>query len=379
MNQREEIHCKVLVIGAGPAGLAAAGRLRKRGINFTMIERDQNIASMWHKHYDRLHLHTVKELSHLPYLPFPSEYPTYVSREQLVNYYINYAKQFDIHPIYGVEAQKISREDGKWQVVTNSNTYLADQVIIATGSNRIPICPIWPGQEDFSGKILHSREYKNPHPYQGKKVLIIGMGNTGAEIALDLAEHGVENFVSVRSPVNIVPRDVLGRPAQLTARMLDKLPWGIGKIISRISTRIIIGNLTKYGIPRPKIDPVDQLRQTGQTPVIDLGTVQKIKEEKIKIVTDIDHFTTNGVILKNGELLDIDVVILATGYRSGIDQLIENSAEIINKHGLPQKCVGSDIHEGLYFLGFDNYKLGGILGSIYNDSAQIVENIAEKQ
>ncbi|MCB0685644.1 MAG: NAD(P)/FAD-dependent oxidoreductase [Saprospiraceae bacterium] len=378
MNPRETVHCKNLILGAGPAGLAIAGRLRNRGKEFTILERDQNIASMWRRHYDRLHLHTVKQLSHLPYLPFPPEYPLYVSRQQLVDYYDMYARKFDIHPIFGVEAHNILRRGNLWHVVTNSNTYVADEVVFATGSNRIPVSPTWPGQEDFSGEILHSRLYKNPKPFENKKVFVVGMGNTGAEIALDLAESQIENYLSVRSPVNIVPRDVLGRPAQLTAKMLDKLPFGLGKLISKLSRRIIIGDLSKYGIQQPQIDPVDQLRQTGQTPVIDLGTVRKIKEGKIKIVPDLEQFTTNGVILKNGELLEIDAIILATGYRSGIDHLIKNTGTLTDQYGLPKFCIGQDEFAGLYFLGFDNYKLGGILGSIYEDSEKIAEAIGQR-
>jgi cation diffusion facilitator CzcD-associated flavoprotein CzcO len=204
------------------------------------------------------------------------------------------------------------------------------------------------------------------------------MGNTGAEVALDLAESQVQNYLSVRSPVNIVPRDVLGRPAQLTAKMLDKLPFRIGKMISRFSTRLIIGDLTKYGLQQSTKDPVDQLKQTGQTPVIDLGTVAKIKDGSIKIVPDIDHFVINGVVLKNGDFLEIDAVILATGYQSGIGQLLEDTHDLLDQYGLPKNCIGSGQFEGLYFLGFDNYKLGGILGTIYADSEKIAEVIGAK-
>ena len=375
MEQTLSPKTRIIIIGAGPAGLAIAGRLRNKGFDFTIIEKSHEVAAMWHRHYDRLHLHTVKQLSHLPHLEFPKEYPTYVSRQQLVDYYADYARQFDIKPVFGVEVQKIRKKNNHWLIETNQKSHEAERVVIATGSNRIPISPRWEGMESFSGNIIHSRDYKNPKPYPGKKVLIIGMGNTGAEIALDLAESHVQHYVSVRSPVNIVPRDVFGRPAQLTAKMLDKLPFRTGKIISRFSTRLIIGDLTKYGLRHSTMDPVDQLRQTGQTPVIDLGTVAKIKDRSTKIVPDIDHFVINGVVLKNGDLLEVDEVILATGYRSGIDQLLENSEGLLDKYGLPKDCIGSGSFKGLYFLGFDNYKLGGILGSIYTDSEKVAEAI----
>lgn len=362
----------IAIIGAGPAGLALAGRLRKLGKDFIVLEKDEVVSSMWHKHYDRLHLHTVKQLSHLPHLPFPDNYPTYVPRKQLVAYYADYAKHFDIKPQFNTEVIKIHPENNHWLIYTKEGATLkANQVVIATGANRIPHVPKWKGQDTFSGAVLHSRDYKNALPFTGKKVLVIGMGNTGAEIALDLAENGVENYLSVRSPVNIVPRDVLGKPAQLTAKLLEKLPFNIGKVISKISTRLIIGNLTKYGLEHSKMHPVDQLKQTGQTPVIDLGTVEQIKKGNIKIVPDINFFSEDGVVLKSGEQLPVDAVILATGYKTGIESLLENTDGLFDKYGLPKDCVGTGTHQGLYFIGFDNYQLGGLLGTIYQDSEKV--------
>ncbi len=370
---------KIIIVGAGPAGLAVAGRLRQHQQDFTMLERDGVVASMWHQHYDRLHLHTVKELSHLPHLPFPAHYPRYVSRQQLADYCQSYAQHFNIQPIFGTEVIRIRKDDKHWEILTSDQKiFKATQVVIATGCNRIPVMPHWSGQEDYSGEIIHSRFYKNPVPYTGLKVLVIGMGNTGAEIALDLADHGVETYLSVRSHVNIVPRDVLGRPAQLTGKMLEKLPFGAGRLISRISTRLILGDLRKFGLQPSPMDPVDQLKLTGQTPVIDLGTVAMIKAGKIKIVPDVNAFTTNGVILKNGDLLEVDAVILATGYQSGLTGLLENADKLLDQYGLPRDCMGRGDFQGLYFVGFDNYKLGGILGTIYTDSEKVVYEIVEQ-
>ncbi|SEK40666.1 Predicted flavoprotein CzcO associated with the cation diffusion facilitator CzcD [Aquimarina amphilecti] len=366
---------KNLIIGAGPAGLAVAGRFREQNVSFEIIEKTNKIAWSWHHHYDRLLLHTVKELSYLPHLEFPKEYPRYVPKAKLTQYYEFYAKHFNINPQFNLEVKSIKRENGHWLVKTNKQNYQADNVIVATGVNRVPLLPIWKNQENFNGEIIHSRNYKNAKPFIGKKVLVVGMGNTGAELALDLSEHNIDVSISVRSPLLIVPRDINGRSVQLTARKLERLPFGLGRWIGKQVRKVVIGDLSKYGILSSIKDPIDHLRQTGKTPVIDLGTVKQIKSNKIKVVGDITSFYTNGVQLKNDIKLDFDVVLLATGYRAKISDFIENTDELLDQYNIPKKVIADGMHKGLYFVGFDNYKLGGILGTIVTDSKTIVLEI----
>ncbi|MCB0655181.1 MAG: NAD(P)/FAD-dependent oxidoreductase [Saprospiraceae bacterium] len=361
-----------LIIGAGPAGLAVAGRLRQAGQDFTILEQTGQVGSAWATHYDRLCLHTVKGLSHLPGMDFPSNYPTYVPRRELLDYFEQYARKFNIEPNFHQEVTNIQRQDDHWIVTTNKTIYHTKSVIVTTGLNRVPVVPHWEGEQAFGGTIIHSRDYKNPTPYQGKKVLVIGMGNTGAEIALDLAEHGVETYLSVRSPIAIVPRDVAGRPVQVTAKTLDKLPWGIGDWLGTQIRKLVIGNLGKYGVPLSRVHPAVQLRETGNTPVIDLGTVAMIKEGKIQVVPDIARFTPNGVVLQDGRPLTIGATILATGYRANLEDFIPGISNFLDANGYPQSAIGFGGFTGMYFVGFDNYKLGGILGTIYQDSEEVV-------
>lgn len=370
---------KNLIIGAGPAGLATAGRMRTAGVEFEVLERSQNVGNAWHHHYDRLHLHTVKQWSHLPHLPFPEDYPLYVPRKELTDYFDQYAKHFNIQPKFGEEVNALKKlEDGNWQVKTTSgNTYLAKRVIVATGVNRIPNVPQWEGQDQFKGDISHSVAYKNTDPYQGKKVLVVGMGNTGAEVALDLAESGIETYISVRSPVSVVPRDLNGRPVQVTAKQLAKLPFGFGDWLGTQIRKIYFGNIRKYGLEPSTMAPAVQLRETGKTPVVDIGTIKAIKEGKIKVVKGIDSFSENGVQTEDGQSLEIDSVILATGYRAKVEDFIERGTELLDKFGCPKGPIANGYHEGLFFVGFDNYKLGGIIGTITTDSATVVRRIRE--
>jgi len=365
-----------LIIGAGPAGLAVAGRLKQMGIPFEILEKSDHIADAWHRHYDRLCLHTIKDLSSLPGLPFPENYPQYVPRHLLLDYYEAYAKKYQIHPMLGQEVVHLRRKQGSWLVRTPKQDFRAANVVIATGVNRVPVMPQWPGQESFQGQILHSSAYKNAAPFRGKKVLVAGMGNSGAEIALDLSDNGAEVHLSLRGPVNIVPRDFLGNPTQKTALMLSKLPHWLQDRIGVLLRWITIGNLSRYGIATPEMPPSRQLRVYGKTPVIDIGTVAKIKSGKIKVQPAIQNFTPEGVVFANGVRLPFDAVILATGYRSGLEDFIEYTQGLLDACDLPRYITGEGEFQGLFFVGFDNYTTGGTLGVINRDSEVVANAIA---
>jgi cation diffusion facilitator CzcD-associated flavoprotein CzcO len=367
-----------LIIGAGPAGLAVAGRLRQAGLDFVIIEKSDRVGDSWHRHYERLHLHTVKELSHLPGLEFPNEYPRYVPRRELADYYRAYAHNFSIEPLFGEEAQTVRWADGRWQTTTGTGLEItSDNVVIATGLNQAPFSPSYPGTESFTGRIVHSKGYRNAEPFAGQKLLVVGMGNTGAEIALDLSEAGVETTISVRGPVNIVPRDVLGRPTQLTARMLARLPREVGDGIGRFVRRMTVGDLTPYGIATPAIAPLAQLREKGKTPVIDVGTVAAIKDGRISVRPAIDSLEGDRVVFADGSQDQFDTVILATGYRPMLRDLLPDGEDLLDEKGLPRGVIGEGVHHGLFFVGFDNHRPGGVLGTVVEESAEVVEMISQ--
>ncbi len=365
-----------LIIGAGPAGLGIAGSLRKEGIDFEIVEQSQNVGNSWHNHYERLHLHTVKQLSHLPHLPFPEDYPLYVPRAKMVEYFANYAATFDIKPHFGETVVAVKKEGDHWLTTTqNGKQFQSKNLLVASGINRIPNIPTWKGKDTFKGEIIHAKSYKNAKPFVGKKVLVVGMGNTGAELALDLSEHDCETYLSVRGPVSVVPRDLNGRPVQLTSIQLAKIPFGIGDWLGNFIRGIYLGDLSKYGLKTPKLSPAKQLKVTGKTPVIDIGTVDQIKAGKIKVMPEIDYFSETGVTFKNGETKELDAVVLATGYRAKLNDFMENLDGLLNKDDLPKQAINDGPNKGLYFIGFDNYKLGGIFGIIRTEAPAIVADI----
>ncbi|TIV93438.1 MAG: NAD(P)/FAD-dependent oxidoreductase, partial [Mesorhizobium sp.] len=210
------------------------------------------VAPSWRRHYRRLHLHTVKSFSSLPFVPFPNSHPRYVPREKVVAYLDAYAERFGLEPRFGVTVISIRREGEKFLVETDAGGISASKVVVATGNNAQPIMPDFPGIENFKGKVLHSAAYTEAAPYAGKDVLIVGMGNTGAEIALDLAETGAHPTVSVRKGVHIVPRQLFGLPIQMVGIASRTMPqslndWMFPKILD-----LALGRLERYGIVRPK-------------------------------------------------------------------------------------------------------------------------------
>ena len=369
----------VIIIGAGPAGLAAAGQLQQKNIPFQILEKGSGVAESWRNHYDRLHLHTVKELSHLPEVDFPDDYPQYVPKGHLVDYYEEYARRYGIKPLLNKEVTNVEKTDAGWQVsCADGTSYEGTAVILCAGMNRVPFRPHFAGEEDYEGEIIHSHDYQNPAPYADKRVLVVGMGNSGAEIALDLCEQGVEAAISVRGPVNIVPREVMGRPTQVTALKLAKLPSWLGDWIGLVVRRFTVGDLPKYGIDLPSISPARQLRETGQTPVIDLGTLDYIRSGQLKVHPAIDHFTSNGLVFVDGEEETFDAVVLATGFKAHLDEWLSLDPAHFDERGLPKKPIGVGAYEGLYFLGYNNYAPGGGLGIIRKDVYEIVEALSRQ-
>lgn len=365
---------EAIVVGAGPAGLAVAASLGRRGVPHVVIERESTVGSAWRRHYDRLHLHTAKSHSALPYLSFPESVPTYPSRLQVVEYLDRYARDFAIRPLLGQTVTRIRREEARWHVETSSEHHEATCVVLATGLTRVPHLPTWPGLESFHGHMLHSSQYRNGAPWRGRRVLVVGIGNSGAEIGIDLHEHGALPTFAVRSAVNVVPRDFLGTPSQLTALRLHRLPAPLRDAFGRLIARIAFGDLRRLGLRTGGDGPATRLEREGRVPVIDVGTIGLIRAGAIRVVPGIARFEPDGVVFTDGSREAFDAVVLATGYRPRLDDFLEGTNGVLDAHGWPPGIESSSL-PGLYFLGLRPSPIG-MLHQISLDARRIADRIA---
>jgi indole-3-pyruvate monooxygenase len=343
-------------------------RVSRANVPFTILERGPRVAATWRTHYDRLHLHTDKGSSALPFIPFASSCPRYPSRDHVIDYLESYARACCLEPRFDEEVVAARRRKGRWDVQTGTTTYSAPHLVVATGLNREPILPQWPGQESYRRPIVHSRDYRNGSAYAGGRVLVVGIGNSGAEIALDLHEHRAQPTIAVRSPVNVLPRDILGVPVAVTARLFGRLPPSIADTINAPMRRLLLGDLRRFGLRPSPYGPLTQIARTGRIPLIDVGTMALIRTRRIAIRPGIDHFFENGVVFTDGRRETFDAVVLATGYRAGLDNFLE-AGGVFDERGNPRRDVPS-LPDGLHLCGF-RVVADGLLRHIGREARQI--------
>jgi len=349
-----------IIVGAGPSGLAVAGCLKKLGHAHVLVDQADRVGSAWHNHYERLHLHTIRALSSLPHHSMPDDWPTYPSRAQVATYLQGYADALGLEPRLNTRVIKASRAAGKWHVETDQGALVADNLVAASGYNRVPNLPRWPGIESFAGPVVHSSAYKNGAHLSGKRVLVVGSGNSGAEIAVDLWEHGAQPAMSIRGPVHVVPRDLGGVPAQRVTLAMARFPARVADALSKPLRKLLIGDLSRWGIATPALGPLELLEKHGRVPLIDVGTVALIKQGSIVVYPDIRSFTADAVELVDGRRVPVDAVVLATGYTAGLTRWIDGVEGVLNERGLPFVHGAESGLGRLWFVGFRNPTTGAL-------------------
>jgi len=357
-----------VIVGGGPAGLAVAACLSRAKLPYVVLEQDARLGQRWRSRYDRLHLHTAKQYSALPYLSFPAAHPRYPSRDQVVEYLETYARHFNIAPRFGERVTGIAHISGAWTVSTASAaTYRAANVVICTGRSDVPHRASWPGLDGYTGRVLHSAEYTNGASFAGQRVLVVGFGNSGGEIALDLAESGARPDIAVRNPVNVVPRDLMGQPIQRSTILLRRMPVAIRDRIGRTISRMVFGDLGTLGLRRAAEGPVSAIVRRGRIPLIDVGTIAMIRAGKIGLRPDVQRVEADAVVFGDGSRERYDAVVLATGYDTGLKRLAADLAT--DAHGLP-------LARGLYLVGFGSPPTGA-LREIAIEAKRVVARIAK--
>ncbi len=343
--------CDAIVIGAGPAGLATAACLRGRGVKPVIVEKSGAVGAVWRRHYDRLHLHTDRGHSGLPGLPMPSSFGRYPSRAQVVAYLESYADRYDLKPIFDAQVDAVRRDGPGWRVEAPDGARSARVVVVATGLADYPHSPTWPGMETFGGDILHSSLYRNPAPYAGKRILVVGLGNSGGEIALDLAEAGVDVTLSVRGPVNILPRDLLGLPILTWAIAQSRVPARVADALNAPIIRLAVGSIENLGLVRASKGPRRMTEEDGRVPLLDVGTVAMIRAGRIKVRGDIARFEPKTVVFARSPPEPFDAVVLATGFRPDLRGLLPGAKGVLGDSGQPLVSGAPTAERGLFFCG----------------------------
>jgi len=351
-----------VVIGAGPAGLAMAAELGRVGIHAVVIDKAGEVGSSWANHYDRLHLHTTRRLSSLPGSVIPRSAGRWVARDDFRAYLRDYARRNSLDVRLNTSVTSVDHlPDGRWRVGCGAEAIVTLLVVIATGYNHTPKLPDWPGSDSFTGRILHSSEYRNPAAVDGQSVLVVGPGNSGAEIAVDLAGAGKQVWLAIRTPPNIVRRVVLGVASQVLVLSVSPFPTRVGDGISRLLQKVTVGDLSRFGLPKAPRGVFTQQERDDVTPTIDVGLIDVVRAGRVTVVPSVESFDVDAVTLANGEVLRPEAVVVATGYRRGLEPLVGHLG-VIAPSGRPtinaaQQAPGLD---GLYFLGYSNPLTGNI-------------------
>jgi putative flavoprotein involved in K+ transport len=353
-----------VIIGAGPAGLAVAATLRQLAVPFVLLERSDSVGTAWRGRYDSLHLHTIRWLSGLPGASIPRRCGRWLARDDLIEYLESYADRFEIRPEFGVEAARIDMGTSGWQVHTTSGTWSGSAVVVATGYTRQPFLPEWPGLDTYTGTLVHSADYREPSPYRGTQVLVVGAGNSAADIALELTDVCLQVDLSVRTPPNIVRRDTLGIPSQLIGIALKRAPERLMNPLSAALRRFTVPDLADFGLPAPPGDGFTQFLRTRTVPILDHGFVSAVRSRRIRVVPPIERFAGGAVHLRGGTAVRPDAIVSATGYRPNLGSLVGHLS-VLDDHGMPRaRGAQTTPHvPGLHFVGID-VTLSGLLRDI---------------
>ncbi|MEV8317326.1 NAD(P)/FAD-dependent oxidoreductase [Streptomyces sp. NPDC059900] len=372
----------VYVVGGGPGGLSVAAALRARGVRAVVLEKSDRVGASWRGHYDRLHLHTTRRLSALPGLAIPRAFGRWVSRDNVARYLEKYAEFHELEIVTGVEVSRLQRAadgDGWLLHATGGRELTGSAVVIATGYNHTPRLPDWPGRDTYTGELLHASAYREPRPYEGKDVLVVGVGNTGAEIAVDLVEGGAARVrLAVRTAPHIVRRSTAGWPAQRTGILCRRLPVALVDRLAGPLAKVSVPDLAAQGLPRPSTGLYSRVNE-GAIPVQDVGLIDAVRKGKVEPVAAVESFEDGKVVLADGTRICPDAVIAATGYHRALEPLLGDLGVLDAKgNPLARGARTPKSAPGLYFTGFTN-PISGMLREMARDAEKIAKAVATRR
>lgn len=365
-----EYAADVVIVGAGAAGLATAACLKRLGVASLVLEGSDEIGHSWASGYDALRLHTVRRYSRLPIRAMPRSYPRYASRDQVVSYLQDYSSRLKLDVRTNRRVERVERLDDGWRVWTPSETYTCRALVSASGIVANPVMPPYPGTHTYGGALLHSSAYRSAEQFAGRRVLVVGTGNSGAEIALDLVKQAQSVALSIRSGVNVVPLSLLGVPIQYWALLVARLPRPVTAPLAGVLLRRSAARLKRAGLPRSSVPVLE----SEHVPVIGLGLLDAVRGGRIAVLGAIDRFTESGVVFADGTERAFDAVIMATGFHPALSYLA--GLVTLDEGGFPARDGARSLdQQGLYFVGL-NYGIVGTLNNIRKDAPVAARQIA---
>lgn len=325
----------VAIVGAGAAGLATAYTLKQAGISVRLLEKSHEIAGPWRRRHPQLHLNTHRDLSQLPGLKMPKDTGTFPDRDTLIRYLEDYARNLDLPVEFGTEVTALDRSADGWRLETGAGPIAAKHVVIATGREATPFIPDWPGRGDYEGRLIHSADFGDAQQYAGKNVLVVGAGNSGADVLNHLSRIETQSvLVSIRNGSAVVPAFMFGFPMQRLSPLMELMPVRAIDWMLKDTQRLAFGDLTQHGFPVAE-GAATRIVKEGVSPAIDNGFIAAVKAGRMRIVPEVGRFRERMVVLADGTRIAPDVVIAATGYRTGLEPLLGHF-DVLDSRGVPR-------------------------------------------
>jgi len=342
-----------VVIGAGPAGLAVARELDYRhGIKALVLDRAAAPAISWRTRYDNFRLNTTAHLSHLPVQRIPLTAGRWPTREDMVRYFDRYVQRQHIRLMLGCEVHRVNRAAGAWHLHTSSGEIRTPAIVLATGNYSAPTIPAWPGLGRFDGEVVHSGEFTNAWPYRGRDVLVVGAGNSAADIAVQLVNGGARRvWLAVRTPPHLVRRAIGPLPSDIFLELFSRVPARVVDPVISVMTRLMWGDLTAYGFARPSLGLKATVETRGRIPTLADELVDAVRRGRVEVVGAVKAFGSGGVILGDGTTVAPQAIIAATGFGTDLERLVGHLG-VLDEHGHPHGGFASHVGDGLFAIGY---------------------------
>jgi len=353
-NAGQPGNAQVLIVGAGPTGLAAAAELGRLGVSAEILERGDTIGAAWRSRYDRLRLNTHRRVSGLPGSKFPRGTPDYASRDQFVRYLDSYAERHHLRVRFGVRVDRVDPCADGWTLTTSAGPRTARQVIFTIGSLHTPVLPDWPQADKYPGIIVHTAAYRNASEFKDHDVLVVGAGCSATDIACDLIEGGARRVrLAIRTQPNLMLRKIAGViPGDLLMTVLFKVRPRIADTVASLVRRTTIGNLAPWGLTPPAEGPFAAFARTGKAPTfVDSQLLRAVRADRVEVVDGVAKVDGDAVELLNGITLKPDSIIVATGFCSGLEPIVGHLG-VLDGDGMPKVHDGPAAAPGLRFFGY---------------------------